>query len=167
MMARMIVILTGVTGSGKTTVGRLLAARMGLEFLDADDYHPPANVEKMRRGEPLTDADRAPWLEALRGLLLARRAEGRGVALACSALPTPYHERLAVDDSVRLVHLKARRELIARRLAERRGHFMNPRLLESQFEALEAPERGLTVNAEATPEEIVETIVEWLGAGKG
>ncbi len=143
----------GVTGAGKTTVGRLLARALGCGFLDADDYHPAASVAKMRAGEPLTDDDRAPWLAALNGALRERRAEG--VVLACSALKQRYRDRLlaGVPDG-RLVYLRGSKAAIAARLAARRGHYMNPRLLDSQFEALEEPADAVVVDVELAPEEI-------------
>jgi len=124
----MVVLLMGVTASGKTTVGRLLGAALGYPFYDADDFHPPANVDKMRRGIPLTDADRRPWLETLRDLVRRSLAENRDVVLACSALKDAYRRYLLIDVRVTLVYLKADRDLIRQRLQQRRGHFMNPAL---------------------------------------
>lgn len=159
----MVVVLMGVAGSGKTTVGRLLASRTGATFYDADDFHPEANVEKMRRGVPLTDADRRPWLEALRALVAACLARGERAVLACSALKEEYRERLHVDGRVKFVYLKGDYSLIEERLRNRRGHFMRPQLLESQFDALEEPARALHVDVSAPPEEIVRRIEEGLG----
>jgi gluconokinase len=151
----MIIVLMGVTGAGKTTVGRMLAAQLGWKFYDADDFHPANNVEKMRRGEPLTDADRAPWLEKLRDLVRALLERSSNAVLACSALKSSYREFFLIDEQVRLVYLKADYSLIEDRLKERRDHYMNPSLLRSQFEALEEPERAVVVEVAASPEDAV------------
>jgi gluconokinase len=154
----MVVLLMGVTASGKTTVGRMLGAALGYPFYDADDFHPPANIEKMRRGIPLTDADRRPWLEALRDLVRRSLAENRDAVLACSALKDAYRRYLLIDARVTLVYLKADVDLIRQRLQQRRGHFMSPALLESQFATLEEPTDALWVDAALPPREIVRTI---------
>jgi gluconokinase len=154
----MIIVLMGVSGSGKTTIGRLLASRLGWEFIEGDDVHPPANKEKMRRGVPLDDSDREPWLSALAALLRDRIRSGRSAILACSALKRDYRRRLRVDPEVRFVYLKATAEQLARRLERRRGHFFPPDLLQSQFEALEEPRDALVVDASARPVEIVASI---------
>ena len=137
----MIVVLMGVSGSGKTTVGEALAHALGWTFLDADDYHPAANVEKMRRGVPLDDDDRRPWLAVLRRLIHDARLRGESVVLACSALKHDYQEYLQdhAPETVKFVYLHGAEALIGRRLAARAGHFMNPSLLHSQFETLEPP----------------------------
>lgn len=155
----MIVILFGVTGAGKTVIGRALASALGWDFYDADDFHPPANVEKMSAGIPLTDEDRAPWLESLRELIETCNARRESAVLACSALKESYRRRLKVSDEVRLVYLKGSYELIAARLKERRGHFMRPDLLRSQFDTLEEPGGGaLVVDITPSPDEIVGAI---------
>jgi gluconokinase len=154
----MVIILMGVTASGKTTVGRLLASVLGYHFYDADDFHPHSNIDKMRRGIPLDDADRLPWLETLRDLVYRCVAEHADAVLACSALKEAYQQYLLVDPPVRLVYLKADRDLIRQRLLQRRGHFMNPQLLESQFATLEEPKQGIWIDAQLTPEEIVSAI---------
>lgn len=155
----MIVVVMGVTGAGKTTVGRLLAQTLGAEFIDADDHHPPTNVAKMRAGTPLTDADRAPWLERLNGLLRERAAHGAVVVLACSALKAAYRNALLrALPGARLVYLRGSRELIAARLAARRGHYMNPALLESQFAALEEPADAIVVDVGGAPEAMAAAI---------
>ncbi len=148
----------GVTGSGKTTVGELLAARLGWEFADADTFHPAANVEKMSRGIPLDEADRAPWLAALRAKIIEWTAAGRNVVLACSALKRSYRQELLIGPEVKLVYLKGSYELIARRLRARHGHFAGEKILASQFADLEEPEDAIMVSVDATPEEIVEEI---------
>jgi gluconokinase len=148
----------GVSGVGKTTVGRLLAERLSSPFLDADDFHPPDNVAKMRGGVPLTDADRQPWLQALRAEIERRLARGDSAVLACSALKQTYRDRLQVSDAVRIVYLRGTAALIRDRLQARRGHYFDPALLASQFAALEEPEGILTVDVTAEPEELARRI---------
>jgi gluconokinase len=148
----------GVSGSGKTTIGRGLAGELGWRFYDADDFHPRSNVEKMARGVPLDDEDRAPWLESLRDLIRLCLGRGESAVLACSALKRSYRAYLLIDENVKLVYLKGDYELIDERLKNRRGHFMKSKLLNSQFTALEEPERGLTVDISLPPEKIIETI---------
>ncbi|HEX8456723.1 MAG TPA: gluconokinase [Pyrinomonadaceae bacterium] len=152
------VVLMGVAGSGKTTIGRLLASELGWQFYDADDFHPPANVSKMARGIPLEDADRLPWLETLRALIRDSLARGAGGVLACSALKASYRDYLVLDERVKLVYLKGDFALIRERLDARRGHFMRPEMLDSQFAALEEPERELHIDIAAAPSEIVRAI---------
>lgn len=145
----------GVTGSGKTTVGRMLAEYLGCEFVDADDYHPASNIEKMRAGHPLNDDDRQPWLEILREILI----EKPDVVLACSALKKAYRDVLQFDDSVRLVYLRNDRETIRERLEHRHGHFMNPGLIDSQFDTLEEPADAITIDASGSASETVDAIM--------
>ena len=156
----MVLVLMGVSGSGKTTVGKLLAGGLGWEYVEADDFHPAANVEKMRAGVPLTDADRRPWLDALRVKVDALCTGGVNAVLACSALKHAYQEYLERDepDCVRYVYLHGTEAAIRDRLAARQGHFMNPALLHSQFEALEPPADALWVEVTATPEAVVAEI---------
>ena len=162
-----VVVLMGVSGCGKTEVGRLLAARLGWAFHDADDFHPAANVERMRAGIPLADADRWPWLDTLAAVLRDGIADGRGLVLACSALARRYRERLGLPNpAVLLVHLDGSAAVISRRLEGRAGHFMPPSLLESQFATLERPgtdERALTVGIAEDPDAIVARIIGELG----
>ncbi|MDP6706287.1 MAG: gluconokinase [Alphaproteobacteria bacterium] len=160
------VVVMGVAGTGKTTIGRLLAERLGADFVEGDDYHPPANVEKMRSGRPLDDADRRPWLEALATAIAGWRRDGCCVVLACSALKRAYRQTLreAVPE-LRFVHLVGSEALIAERLAARAGHYMPATLLASQLAALEPPnpaEQAVNVTIEAEPEAIVREIVERL-----
>jgi carbohydrate kinase (thermoresistant glucokinase family) len=151
----------GVSGVGKTTVGKRIAERLGVEFLEGDSFHPPANIAKMKNGEPLTDGDRQPWLEILARELAARRDAGKGVVLACSALRRRYRDILrAGHDDVDFVLLDADQAVIQKRLDARHGHFMPPSLLDSQFATLEKPgpdERAMTVDAGQEPDKIVET----------
>lgn len=160
----MIVVLMGVSGSGKTTVGTLLAAQLGWAFIDADDFHPAVNIDKMRRGIPLNDADRRPWLDALRQHINAACAKGENVVVACSALKHAYQDYLERDEPacVHYVYLEGSEELIRQRLAGRKGHFMNPNLLHSQFETLEPPEHAIRVNVAPPPAVIVDEIVHKL-----
>ena len=153
-------IVMGVSGSGKTAVGERLAERLGWRFLDADEFHPEANVEKMSRGEPLDDSDRAPWLTRLRELV-DEHLEDNPLILACSALKERYRERLRVDRRVGFIYLEGDFDLILERMNEREEHFMKSEMLESQFEALEEPDPGDAVRVDiAQPlEEVVESIV--------
>jgi len=154
----------GVAGSGKTTVGRLLADELGWKFYDADDYHPPANVAKMSRGVPLTDDDRRPWLEILRDLVRDSRARGENAVIACSALKDSYRRQLLpADEQTRLFYLKSDYDTVKQRMANRRGHYMKPELLDSQFAALEEPARVSHLDASRPPDEIVEELRRRLG----
>jgi gluconokinase len=164
---RMIVVLMGVSGSGKTTIGTLLAERMGAAFADADDYHPAANKAKMAAGYPLNDEDRQPWLETLNALMRGWCAAGKGGVLACSALKESYRATLAGGipaDVVKFVLLDGAKELIAERLAHRKHEYMNPKLLESQLATLEPPQDALTVVNDKPPDVIVEQILRELAA---
>ena len=159
----MLILLMGISGAGKTTVGRLLALRLGWEFIEGDDHHPEANVNKMRRGIPLTDADRAPWLESLRALMLARTAAGKNAVVACSALKQAYRETLRISPDVHVVYLRGTSQLLRQRLNERAGHFMSAAMLESQLAALEEPGDSLVIDVERSPDEIVLEILARLG----
>lgn len=157
----MIVIIFGVSGAGKTTVGKLLAREIGWRFIEADDFHPATNVEKMRSGHPLTDEDRWPWLERLRQQIDQSLIAGQNAVLACSALKRAYRDRLRVSDEVKLVFLRGDYALIEKQLRNRRRHFMNPNLLQSQFDDLEQPQQGEnvpTIELGRTPEQIVRAI---------
>jgi gluconokinase len=154
-----IVILMGVTGCGKTTVGAQLAQDCGWAFFDADDFHPAANVAKMKRGAPLTDEDRWPWLDRLNALLLEHERQGKSLVLACSALKQVYRDRLARGcAAAHFVLLDGDRALIRARLAARQGHYMNPKLLTSQFAILERPQDALRLDAAGSPEALVLSI---------
>lgn len=159
----MILIVMGVSGSGKTTLGQLLADRLAIPFLDADDYHPPANRHKMARGEPLTDNDRLPWLGELRRLL--ERNVSTGAVLACSALKESYR-RLLIPEGVtaRLVYLKGDRELLVRRLETRKGHFMPASLIDSQLATLEEPSDALVLDAAQDLGRKGDAVLAWLDA---
>jgi len=156
-----IIIIFGVSGAGKTTVGKLLARELGWRFIEADDFHPAANIEKMRSGHPLTDDDRWPWLERLRDQIRQSLAAGENAVLACSALKRAYRDRLQASEHVKFVFLRGDYALVEKQLHSRRGHFMNPDLLQSQFDDLEEPEPDehvLTIEVGHTPEEIVDRI---------
>ncbi len=164
-----VLIVMGVSGSGKSTIGALLASRLGWVFADADQFHPPANIEKMSKGIPLTDEDRWPWLEAMAAWIdETRHAKGHGV-IACSALKRSYRDVLIGDRrDVRLVYLKGEEALIAGRMAERHGHFMPGSLLQSQFKTLEEPgadENPIVVSIEPPLNEIVDSILSAMNAG--
>jgi gluconokinase len=160
-----VIVIFGVSGAGKTTVGELLARELDWHFYEADDFHSPANIEKMRRGVPLTDDDRRPWLENLRELIKRCVAANENAVLACSALKRVYRKHLHVSAEVELVFLRGDYALVAGQLRHRRGHFMNPELLRSQFADLEEPqpEEGvLTIELGRTPHELVQEIKEKL-----
>jgi len=159
----MIVIVMGVVGSGKTTIGNLLADELAWRFADADDFHPKSNVEKIRHGISLSDADRQPWLERLRTEITHWIAADQNVVLACSALKRTYRHELEAGPQVHFVYLKGSASLIADRLRSRHGHFADEKILASQFDDLEEPEQAVTVDISGTPQQIVAEIREKLG----
>jgi gluconokinase len=156
-------ILMGVAGSGKTTVGKALAERLGWDFFDADEAHPPENIAKMAAGVPLTDADRAPWLVKLNNLVGQTLRSGRHPVLACSALKRSYRDMLLQgNEGIKIVYLKGSYELIYSRMINRSDHYMQPGMLRSQLDALEEPIDALTVDIISPPEEIVDCICQGL-----
>lgn len=157
------VVVMGVSGCGKSSVGEALARRLGARFVDADDFHPPANVDKMRRGIPLDDDDRAPWLARLNALLRDAVAQDESVVLACSALRQRYRDALADRlPALRVVHLSGSPALIAERLAARRHRYMPASLLQSQFDALEPPADAVIVDVAGTIDQIVDAATKAL-----
>ena len=148
----------GTTGAGKTTVGTMLATQLNWQFADADTFHPLANIEKMSHGIPLTDADRAPWLEAMRKAILEWIAAGKNVVLACSALKRAYRDELRPSPKVKIVYLKGDYALFAERIRHRHGHFAGEQILAGQFADLEEPDDAVTVDAAKSPDEIVAEI---------
>ena len=159
----MVLIMMGVVGAGKTTVGRLLAGQLGWTFADADDFHSPSSIDKIRRGIPLTDDDRRPWLERLRAEIGRWIADGRNAVLACSALKQSYRRELAAGADVRFVYLKGSATLIAERLRSRQGHFAGQQILASQLADLEEPENAVVVEIASSPQQIVAEIRQTLG----
>ena len=156
----MVIIVMGVSGSGKTTIGRALAAALHWSFSDADDFHSPANVEKMKKGIPLSDEDRDPWLRTIRRAIEQWKRDEPGHVLACSALKGSYRDILGQNDpDVKFVYLQGAFDVISQRLKERKSHFFNPALLRSQFDALETPEGALIIEVSNEPQEIIRTIL--------
>ena len=163
MAKAMVLIVMGPMGSGKTTVGSLLAGRLGWRFIEGDDFHPPANVEKMRKGIPLTGRERVPWLDALAQQIAACRKRGESAVLACSALKADYRQRLGADQqTVVTVYLKGSHRQLRERIEARAHPYMNAGLLESQLDTLEPPTDGIVVDIAGSPESIVEKVVEAL-----
>jgi len=154
----MVILVMGVAGSGKTTIGNLLAQKLSWSFLDADDFHSPANREKMHRGIPLTDADRIPWLTAIHEELLRQNAGGQNTVLACSALRQSYRDLLCANLQVTLVYLRATPEQLLRNFAMRQHHFAGTSLIPSQLSALEEPTSAIVEDISQTPEQIVADI---------
>ena len=161
------IVVMGVSGAGKSTVGKIVAAKLNCPFRDADSFHPAANIAKMSRGEPLTDEDRWPWLDAIAAWIAEHRAAGTLCVVTCSALKRAYRDIVTnrQSDDVRLVYLQGEFSLIEARLKARTGHFMPPGLLRSQFAALEEPsadENAITVAVDAAPEEIASEVLRSL-----
>ena len=154
-------IVMGVSGSGKSSVGQALAERLGWDFYDADDFHPPENVAKMANGSALDDSDRAPWLAALRDLISASLKVDKPGVLACSALKERYRQRLMEgNEGVQIVYLKGSYDLIWSRMEKRTDHYMKPHMLKSQFEALEEPTNALVMDISRSVAEIVQEILK-------
>jgi gluconokinase len=161
-----IILLMGPAGSGKTTIGRLLAANLSWEFADGDDFHSPANITKMSRGIPLTDEDRVPWLQSIHDAMQQWQVQGRNVVLACSALKRSYRDLLGIHQNaknVKLVYLQGSYDLLLERLRFRKGHYANEQLLTSQLADLEEPADAVTIDASKSPQENVSEIRKRLG----
>lgn len=161
----MVIVLMGVAGSGKTTVGRALARALDAAFVDADALHSPDSVAKMARGEGLDDADRAPWIARVAGVVRDAVAGERDLVVACSALRAAHRAAIAGDPRVRFVHLRVPEAVLRERLARRTGHFAGAALLDSQLAALEPPDDALAIDAIAPPDEVVSRILSALGRG--
>lgn len=167
----MVIVIMGVAGSGKTTIGQALAAQLKWPFRDADEFHPPANIAKMSAGIPLNDDDRAPWLAAIRAYIDATLAAKKSAVVTCSALKETYRNTLRGShrtlgngaDAVRWIYLKGDAALLNERLSQRRGHFMKPGMLQSQLETLEEPKDAVVCDVHQTPEAIVAQIRQNLG----
>jgi gluconokinase len=159
----LIVVMMGVTGAGKTTVGSLLAAQLGWEFADADAFHPKANVEKMSHGIALTDADRAPWLAAMRSAIERWLSQKKSAVLACSALKRSYRRELLISPDVRLVYLRGDYDSVANQLRLRHGHFATESILADQFSTLEEPEDAVIIDVGQAPARMVGEIRAQLG----
>lgn len=154
----MIILVMGVSGSGKSTIAKLLADSLHWEFQDADDFHSPENIEKMRQGIPLDDTDRIPWLQEIRNAIAQWLQENKNVVLACSALKASYRHFLVLDSSIKIVYLQGSFDIIQKRLKERQNHFMSEKLLKSQFDALEEPDDAICVDVSQPSTDIVQTI---------
>jgi gluconokinase len=163
------IVVMGVAGTGKTTVGRLVAERLGVPYAEADDFHSPENIAKMSAGTPLNDEDRRPWLDAIGAWAAGRR--GQGGVVSCSALKRRYRDRLrSADPGLFFLHLRGDRDLIARRLEERRGHYMKRAMLDSQFadlEPLEPDENGVAIDVAAPPRQITDEALAAFRATEG
>ena len=159
-MKTAVFVIMGVSGCGKSTVGRALAQRLHCPFYDGDDFHPAQNVAKMSSGRPLTDADRQPWLAGLRDLLAGHVEKGETAVLACSALKKKYRQQLQVNDQIHFIHLQGSFDLIWHRMQARPNHYMKPEMLKSQFETLEAPEadEAFSIDIEQTVAQILAQI---------
>ena len=158
----MVVLLMGVAGSGKTLIGGMLARALNCGFADADEFHPAKNIQKMSQGIPLTDADREPWLQAMRAAIDNWIKSGQSAILGCSALKQRYRDRLVASPEVKVVYLKGDPDLIHRRLLERQGHYMKAEMLASQFTDLEEPSEAMIIDISRTPDQIVSEILERL-----
>ncbi|HZY42206.1 MAG TPA: gluconokinase [Anaerolineae bacterium] len=158
----MIIVVMGVSGCGKTTIGRQLADRLGWPFFDGDAFHPPANIDKMSRDIPLNDDDRSGWLAAIADRMRALMALDQSGVFACSALKQKYRDQLRVTAQVKFVYLRGSYDVIWSRMLQRPGHYMKPTMLASQFEALEEPREALTLDIVQPPEQMVEHIIQTL-----
>lgn len=159
----MVILVMGTTGAGKTTVGGLIAARLGWTFLDADDFHPPASIEKMKHGIPLTDADRAPWLANIHARLVALAGEKKDVVLACSALKQTYRDTLSAGVAMRIIYLRGTYEQMRRHILARHGHFAGESILTGQFADLEEPTNAMVLDVAGTPGQLADTAIRELG----
>jgi len=155
----MVILLMGTTGAGKTTVGKILAARLHWIFLDADDFHPQSNIEKMHNGIPLTDSDRLPWLEKIHAELLRLCGTGTNIVLACSALKQSYRDLLSAGLTMQIVYLRGTYDVMRHHIESRRGHFAGESILAGQFADLEEPHNALVVEVSRTPQQLASEII--------
>jgi gluconokinase len=158
----MIIVVMGVSGCGKSTIGQMVADRLGWPFFDGDAFHPPANIDKMSRGIPLNDEDRSGWLAAIADRMRELIAADQSGVFACSALKQKYRDQLQVSDQVKFIYLRGDYDLIWSRMQQRPGHYMKPNMLASQFEALEEPRDALTLDIGQPPNQLVEHIIQTL-----
>lgn len=161
----MVILVMGTTGAGKTTIGKLIATRLGWTFLDADDFHPPANIEKMKQGIPLTDDDRAPWLANIHSRLQQLAVENKNAVLACSALKQSYRDTLSAGLDMPIVYLRGTYEQMRKHILERHGHFAGESILAGQFADLEEPTDALALDVAGTPHELSDRAILGLGLG--
>jgi gluconokinase len=159
----MVILVMGTTGAGKTTVGKLIAQELGWSFLDADDFHPPANIEKMKHGIPLVDRDRAPWLANIHSRLLQLGAQESNAVLACSALKRSYRETLGAGLDMRIVYLRGTYEEMRQHILARHGHFAGESILAGQFRDLEEPTGALLLDVSSSPEKLAKQAIAGLG----
>lgn len=157
----MLIIITGVSGTGKTTMGELISRELGIPFYDADDFHPKSNIEKMSQGQPLNDQDRQPWLEILAEKLTKSQKFG-GAVLGCSALKESYRHILQVDPNIKWIHLKGQRDLIWERMLARKNHYMKAEMLDSQFATWEEPTYGLKLSIDESPGEMLKHAMKFI-----
>jgi gluconokinase len=155
----MVILLMGTTGAGKTTVGKILATRLHWTFLDADDFHPPANIEKMHHGIPLTDADRLPWLGKIHAELLRQTQSGKNVVLACSALKQSYRDLLSSEVDVGIVYLRGTYDVMRQRIESRHGHFAGEGILAGQFADLEEPRNAAVLDVSRSPQQLAAEVI--------
>lgn len=156
----MVLVVMGVSGCGKTTIGKMLGEKLGWKYYEGDEYHPKENVEKMSSGIPLNDDDRKPWLLTLRGIIENHLKDGTGAVVSCSALKQKYRDLLKVNEDTKFVYLKGDYDTILRRMQARKDHYFKPEMLKSQFDALEEPSNVIAENIEMEPERIVEDVLE-------
>lgn len=162
LLHSMVILIMGTTGAGKTTVGKILSRRLGWMFLDADDFHPASNIEKMKRGIPLTDADRAPWLENIHARLVQLSAAKSNVVLACSALKQSYRDRLSAAIDLRVVYLRGTYQQMRLHIEARHGHFAGEAILAGQFADLEEPPNAVVLDVSHPADQLARSIIaEW------
>ncbi len=157
---KMVLVVMGVSGCGKTTIGKMLGKKLGWKYYEGDDFHPKENVEKMSSGIPLNDDDRKPWLLALRDIIENHLNDNTGAVVSCSSLKHNYRDILKVNEYVKFVYLKGDYDTILKRMETRKGHYFKPEMLKSQFEALEEPVNVIEENIELEPEQIVSDVLD-------